>query len=57
MKLGFDWPSGFRGGELLKMVDGQRTPEHGYTIISACGPAKNIIFSSEIVIFTAINIT
>ena len=48
IKFGFDWPSGFREENFLKMVDdGQtdgrttddgRTPDHGQPISSPCEP-------------------
>ena len=36
--FGFDWPSGYSGEDLCKMVDDGRTPADGYTISTPCEP-------------------
>ena len=40
IKFGFDWPSGFRGEDLVDRRtmddDGGRTPEHGHPRSSPC---------------------
>ena len=44
MKFGFDWPSGFRGEDLLncgRPTDG-RTPEHGHPISSPFEPSAQV---------------
>ena len=45
IKLGFDWPSGFREEDVWKCErtdDGRRTPERGYTKSSPVSLPKNL---------------
>ena len=50
MKFGFDWPTGFRGEDLLNFgrtttdgrTDDRRTPDHGHPISSPCEPSAQV---------------
>ena len=44
-KFGFDWPSGFRGEDLLncgQTTDDGRTPEHDHPKSSPCEPSAQV---------------